>query len=251
MTGFHSWHADDEVILWGVNVLMQVTIVSMIALFAARFGRWNAATRYRLFLGCLFLVLFSPAFALLMKEYGLGYFSVSVLQEQPVSEINDTLIDDVQASLGVLSVAPPFPQMDDEPNVRETSNAVVRPVDSATTRQSKHERPTSTFAWGSVFRITVNSILALWLVGAVLYLLRMFRGLWKLLSILRNARPLDIECLDDVVDEVCRASRTSRMPRLVSSPNVPSPATTAPTPAPIRSRRSTWVKRGLCAGMPE
>ena len=93
MIALALWNPGDQVLIWGVNVLLQVTLVTAIALVIAVSVRRSPAVRYWVLCSSLLLVLLSPAIALVMQLSGRSLLSVSLMHEAVASVSDATAVE--------------------------------------------------------------------------------------------------------------------------------------------------------------
>src|SRR5262245_34531496 len=108
MSTLTFFRAGDQVLLWSINVVLQVTIVSAVALAAAGLVRRSPATRYWLLCSALVLALLSPVIALVMQSSGQSLFTVTFAQpvknSSNVSKTNGSLTEPQVAAPRTLNV---------------------------------------------------------------------------------------------------------------------------------------------------
>ncbi|MDP6557678.1 MAG: hypothetical protein QGG71_23635 [Pirellulaceae bacterium] len=106
MTAFAFWNSGDQFFVWGANVLLQVTLVTAIAVAIAALVRRSPAVRYWVLCSSLLLVLLSPVIVLVMQLSGRSLLSVSLMHEA-VASVTDTA--EVELSVETRQVEAPLP----------------------------------------------------------------------------------------------------------------------------------------------
>lgn len=317
MTAFSFWYPGDVSVIWAVNVMLQVTLVTTTALLVARVLRQNPAARYWMACSALFLVLLSPLTSLFMMSSRIGLLSVSLgedgqsapMEEPPMSEIEEPKIEEAahkppaahtdrrfrmmdsagdvrfepETAISTDALAPTFARerrmdfLKEEPagiaavsqseggatavSTEVSAPTITRgpdmdsleesPAGAASVSQPERVSPSPEFSLGAVLRATASAVLLLWFVIGFFFLARLLRGWWKLAHIMRTAQPLNVESLEDIVADACRALGTTRFPRLVSSPNVKCPLATGVRhplvilPEGIREQLNRWQLRDV------
>jgi beta-lactamase regulating signal transducer with metallopeptidase domain len=212
------WHPGDEIVIWGVNVLLQITIVTALALVIGRCVRRNAAARYCVLFSALSLVLVSPLTAVILQETGWNALSVVLLDHQstpaenemvretrPVKELNAELDSPASSEVDVDISEVTFEQ----PRIREFATAP--------------NNVSTTLSLGKLLRITMPSVLLIWLVGASAFFARLCYSWWRLAEILRSAKPLAVTTFERVIADACRTVGIMKTAPVFSSSSVRSP----------------------------
>lgn len=78
------WNPGDAVLVWAVNVIVQVTLISAAALLIGSRLRRSSAARHTLYCLTLWLLLFCPAVVWLVQSTGTSLVSISILQQETV-----------------------------------------------------------------------------------------------------------------------------------------------------------------------
>lgn len=246
MNALALWNPSDSVMIWGVNVLLQITAVTAIALAIAAFLRRSSAVRYWVLCSSLLLVLFSPVIALLLQASGKSVMAVSLTQASGASESNGHVSAEVPAA----DVTPDPLLREDFGNPPDLSPAFTGGVDRddrlgavppADTEAASRLPPPETTPpqdeavaaaptpspsvtrIGKVLRIVMPPLLLVWLVGAVLLLARLVLGWCRLARILHSAKPHRNALFEESFEHVGHAFKLPRMPELVLSRRISTP----------------------------
>jgi len=248
MSSLAFWASSDQFLVWGANVLLQVTLVTAVALVIAAFVRRSPAARHWVLCSSLLLALLSPAIALLMQLSGRSLLSVSLMHEAAASAsdagaeaspfptpLADS--DNTRNLAGGFAADDPAPFLSDhlgQENERlaelgsEIEGTSVSPAPEQTASQeevivaSAAPQRTATRI-GKTLRAAMGPILFVWLAGTVFLLGRLAIGWGRFAAILRSARPNTNASLAESFEQVGRALRPARMPELVLSKRVPGP----------------------------
>lgn len=252
MTALNSWNPSDQFVIWGANVLLQVTLVTALALAIAVIVRRSPAVRYWVLCASLLLALLIPAIALLTQMSGRSLLSVSLMHETlaPASEDAETqpmkarsfptpresslvplnLADEITTD----SVAPFHADDFDRQDVQgvefspaiEVASALPPPEEASTQSDAAVASlaPEQTATWiGKLLRVTMPPLLLIWLTGTAFLLSRLLLGWSRLVSILRSAKASTNSSLAESFEQVGRALQVTRMPALVLSGRVSGP----------------------------
>ncbi len=232
------WNSSDHVLVWGMNVLLQVTVLTLIALAIASFTRRRPAVRYWVLCSAMLLILICPASVLLMQSSGGGWLSVSLLtttaspaeaisqslpQSRPAADepnlphgVSQNLADRESRDTPAISPAPgspdTFPMQLDRPGSASVAFPKRENEPAAAESLAARERaPTEAFrAWcaASFAQATLAvmpPLLFVWLCGAILLMVRLFVGWRRLAIILRRAEPIENGHLSKTFSAACQA----------------------------------------------
>jgi len=241
----------DEALIWVVNVILQVTLVTAVALTIAAFVRYNSTTRYCVLCVSLLLVLSTPGIALIMQSSGKGLLSVSLMHEPELAVINAAAVRptvDSQASIrdhsghtssisaGVSTdSSDPFlvsnsanpGHHDAEPIVIDDRAGASSSLAPAPVREGEQAisivTPQTSTRTGRVLRATVTPLLLAWLTGAMWLLTKLIVNWCRLAAILRSATPITSALLVESFQQVRCELHLKRLPKLVSSRHVSGP----------------------------
>lgn len=245
MIALSFWNPSDQVLVCGVNVLLQVSLVLGIALVTAMFLRRNSVVRYWLLCSSLILVLLSPAITLVMQLTGKSMLTLPSIHEDstsitdlrqakpptetqsfPFSSQHNSLVNFTESQNTVSKTAI------DTPNLTETS-ALERKLHAGSLHKLTSPQADGTVVfltsktmttWISNFlRITTSALLFFWLTGSVVFLIRLSIGWYRLKTILHSATPNTNTVLAESYEQVRRVLKRPRMPELVLSKHVSGP----------------------------
>ena len=85
------WYPHTGAVVWGVNVILQITVVTTLALVAGSCLQRNAVARHGVLFSALSLALIIPFSAAVLQHVGFGTFSVAVFAER--SSATDNGVD--------------------------------------------------------------------------------------------------------------------------------------------------------------
>jgi hypothetical protein len=211
MNAFAFWNSSDQILMWGVNVLLQVTLVTAVALAMAAYLRRSPAVRYWVLCSALLLVLFSPVIAIVMQLSERSVLSVSLMHEAKAS-VSGVTVSELSVGPQILeasSLPAPTEDFDNSPNLAQgfladagnpfdadypgrTDDRRAEPgAATEVTSASPPPKPTvaqedalaaslapqQTATWiGKTFRVLIPPLLFAWLTGAVFLLVRLAIG---------------------------------------------------------------------------
>lgn len=235
MTALESWLPGDQVFLWGLNLLVLVTLICITALLVVRCVRRIPAAKWGVLCAGLTLVLISPGIVLISQATRIGLVRVSLEGEpaartrplvQPVAA--DTEFSDPAQTASIGPVLETLPATRPGDAGRSTVTAAVPGIEVAglgdrTEAVQGIVNPPAGTDVAAVVRWLLTGVFAVWCCGVALFLIRLFRAWWKLESIRRTARPISTEVVENVLRSVCEELRIRRIPRLTASPRVGSP----------------------------
>lgn len=255
MTSFSVWRLNEGLLVLGVNVLWQVTLVAGVALLAARLLRHNPVARSWTLCSALCLILLTPVLALTVPSYGDGLVSVTV----DPSAASGSDAPDVAVANSVLSgrsVERPV-DFDVDPADYGRNRIVGEPtvtLDPAEADGPRHD-PSSEAEAGMAGRVQSDAagsaasvplvkptvattsvvvlvtklmpiLVGIWGVGMLLLLIRMVRSHLQLLKLIREARPAADPALRELFSQSVRGLQGRCMPQLLLSGSVSGPIAT-------------------------
>ncbi|MHC4404772.1 MAG: M56 family metallopeptidase [Planctomycetota bacterium] len=230
MTALAFWISTDQLFVWGANVLLQVTLVTAVALVIAASVRRSPAVRHWVLCSSLLLVLLSPAIALVMQLSGRSFLSVSLMHETAASVSDATA--EASAFLTPLEDSgntrnPARGLTADAPDPAVDVTSVSPPPEAIASQEDAigaSLAPRQTTTWiGKTLRVAMPPLLFVWLTGAVFLLGRLAIGRGRFAAILRSAQPNTNASLAESFEQVGRALQLARMPELLLSKRVPGP----------------------------
>ena len=236
MTALENWLPGDDLFLWGINLLVQITLISMAALVVAACVRSRPALKWGILCAGLILVLISPLTVLIAQSMGIGLVSVS--RESEPAAASPPVVQSIDADMAfqpqgeVVAIASD-PELSTTPERAGYGNSAME-----TTLRSQFETGTNADPIGAVsdsikpsaetevaetVRRSLTCLFAVWCCGALLYLIRLLRAWWKLEAIRRTARPITAHGIAGVLHQVCSDLRINCAPRVAASTRVGSP----------------------------
>jgi len=251
------WSYGDPILVWSVNVVLQVSILATVALLVGRLLRRASAARYWLSCLTLVLVLLCPVVAGIVQSSGIGLVSIPVTQVPSLEkssalgdahDVSAPRVDDVGSTVDsgepsrlVLADSSRTPsdmqragEHSAEGGIASSMNSSIFAADSA----SRAENNGSTAHWIWLVRRIGPPMLIVWAAGAIVLLIRLVVA-WILLSeLLRSAAPNTDSRLTQTFREAWLAlgpdalgagtaisrSKSRRMPELVFSDKLSGPA---------------------------
>lgn len=201
--------APDVHTLWSVNILIQVTVVSLLALLVVSFLRNNAVLRWWILGAALVLILASPATVLLTQSNGVGLFAIS----DPSEKISAAAAASVETAVTPIVVESFLPEViETTPFIAEETAAVAQPPVASTS-----------VVVTTVIRRAFVAFLLLWAVGVVWKFARMLSGWRQLNSIRRTATPIEGARIVRSLSQACEQLGLRRPPVLLQTNRVASP----------------------------
>ena len=206
----------DVDVLWGVSVLLQVSLVAALALIIARMLNRNPTFRHAVLCVALMLVLFSPLTALLLQQSGWSALAVS-MGEPPAAATSHAIHERAPSAAPVARLPSPAAP-------REAVAPAIHPPREppAASPRARTADPHASRWLGPLLRTAVPPLLCIWSAGAALLLLRLAILWFRLATIMRRARPLDA-ATQPVAAEAARALGITTPPRVVRSADVGGP----------------------------
>jgi beta-lactamase regulating signal transducer with metallopeptidase domain len=198
---------DDSLLVWGVNVLVQWSLVTAASLALGALFRRQPAARYGVLFAGLSLVLFVPLLAATVQRAGAGLLSV-----RPFDAATRT-----STTADRMTYSRPEPERDPQTvtdaNTGESHRESHR---ESLTVASAHDEPIagspnelapSNATTVGVARVVMSIVMGIWLAGSVLLVCRMAIGWRRMASILRSSRPTTDEALSAAFAEVSSRMR--------------------------------------------
>ena len=245
------WNVEDQILVLSVNVLVQVTVVTGVALAVAAAARRNPSARYGVLWTSLLLVLMSPVLALVMQSSGYGLFSVSLTEATLASNSSDTL-ETPNSGNPVAVASPPaaprspiptprageeFPIVAFEPGnaftgsggpIERTSPAPLADATPALEGRTGTESGSLLMATplGNLLRAVMPPLLLIWIGGTVCLLIRLAIAWWRLAMLLRAAQRVMVPSWIAILQQVRLDLRLTRAPELVQSSRISGPVST-------------------------
>lgn len=245
----------DFLLIWGLNLLLQVTLLSAVGLTVATCLRRNPTARYGVLCSTLILMLLSPAIAFVMQRSGRSLLSVSMMESNvaPRTERdgNDAPNIDHPAIIPVHNDLPlefvdrrdgsetlhsePLTSTSAEEadsgrhfedlNQGRKANAVsiLNPKRSKSMAAASVVIETQATRFSQILHRVMPPLLIGWVAGAVLLLVRLAWNWFRLGAILRSARPNANGLLAEVFEQVGDELHIEQMPELVLSDRVSGP----------------------------
>ncbi|WP_339911256.1 M56 family metallopeptidase, partial [Symmachiella dynata] len=256
----------DQLLVWAVNVLLQVTLVTAVALVVIAFVRRRPAVRYWVLCASLMFMLMSPIIAWVMQSSGRSLISVSLVAE-PVT----TPVPPAPPAPAVMpttpEVIPATPQLpkqfvilpprnahaagdvpESDPVVLAESQSaeieavlpegepheatVVSPPSTGSGPVQAQTVPVvpvtqETMTWyGRVLRVSMQGLFVVWAAGALFFLVRLAWGWARLISILRLAVPNTDAKLATAFQQVVQKLKLEQTPEVVRSRVIVGPVAT-------------------------
>ncbi len=262
MDEFAFWNLNDQLLIWGANVLLQVTVVSVLALAVAASLRRHPAVRHWVLCASLVLLLLSPVVALVMQFSGKGFWSVS-FSKQPAVAANAPAATGANSKTQATVTSPATPSksfsktLDSAPSITAELSQSIEPerpgqenlvaVGSADLARDEPSPPTTetvqsvtqavtiasaaapqqSASWGDeILHVALPTFLAIWLMGALFLLTRLAGGWCKLMLILRSAKPNTNALLTQSFEQVKRDVQPVHIPEIVLSNKISGPVAT-------------------------
>lgn len=211
-----KFYPGDGAMLLAGSALLQATVVVAIAwLLGATLARRNTALRYALYLAALAVVLASPLTAVAADRLGLSLVRIPWRDAATLEPGPARLAPPPSASVSG-SVSIPEPRKTTGPRASE------RPATPAAAA-ARPAGPPMTSA--DILRAVLTAVLAVWIVGAFVFLARIIHGWGVLTSLRRELVPLDGRGLEEVLARVRAALGVSALPPILTSRIVGNPIT--------------------------
>lgn len=258
MITFAFWGLSDQVVIWGASVLWQVTLVTALALSVTWVVRRNPAVRYWVLCSSLLMVIIIPAIAFVTSISGSNLLSVSLIQDALIQVSGATermssaeIISAQQASITLPlnsyernSSYSPMGTRDREVTeeflpgqITETPAGTAAEaggtIPQSKTQVSRNEQISASYApqWvseeiGKMIRRVMPPLMFIWLMGAVLLLVRLITGCFRLAAILKSAVPNSDASITELFELAGRELQVRRVPDLLLSKQVSGPVAT-------------------------
>ncbi len=238
MNAFDFWKPGDLLLLGSVNVLLQVTFVTALFLVLAAFLRRNPTVRYGLLCTALMLIMLSPVITLVMQSSGNSLLTFSLETEDTISRPGSE-VRYVPVEVDALPLMSAAGNREREHFAR---SALPDPTEPGMLKRKLHsgsvlelsrgpkqytlvasEVPTTETGAVQTFRLTLQIFLFVWIAGTVIALIRQLTGWYRLMRILRAAKPNCDTALAESFAEAGRHFPQHRLPELVVSPQLSGP----------------------------
>ncbi|TWU05273.1 Regulatory protein BlaR1 [Symmachiella macrocystis] len=256
----------DQLLVWAANVLLQVTLVTAVALVVITFVRHRPAVRYWVLCASLMFMLMSPVIAWVMQSSGRSLISVSLVAEPVAAPMAETphapavmptspevvkptprlpkhfVIVPPRTSKAVVDVPAADPVVQAEPLSPTVDAAVTTEepkVSPVVSQQSTNSAPVQsqavsvvpvaqeTMTWyGRLLRVSMQGVFAVWAAGALFFLTRLAWGWARLISILRLAVPNTDAKLATAFEQVVQKLSLEQTPEVVRSRVIVGPVAT-------------------------
>lgn len=241
MTTISGWQLGDGLLVWGINVLWQLTLLVAITLAVASLLKRRPAARYGVLSAGLLWALFAPLTALLAPAAGWSIFSTSLAGASADNVVNTpaTAPGETGDPAALSNEHVGTMQGDHDSSQREL--AVVAGTQQAHPPAATEQdltntpdgeqpdpsiRPSTAAGQGASLQRLLPPIILVWAVGAALLLSRMVLGWYRLTRLLRAARPAVDDSVAAALDEVCQLFGTQLRPRVLISRGVSGPFAT-------------------------
>jgi len=248
------WNPGDQVLVWAVNVVMQVGVIALLAMLTGITLRRSSAVRYWLLCSSLVLVLACPFFTAVLQSSGTSLIRISIERQVPMSvataeesksllPVETVTVDNNAGRLDASGTSFPVPLHDPLAPGDElfSANEVTSnsPLTAVAPTLSEPETAVSTAVpttpvppepaitrGGRLLRTIGPPVMILWVAGAVVLLVRLAIGWYRLSKILRSARPHGDESLAETFRDAWLAldgNQGGHVPQLVFSTAVTGP----------------------------
>ena len=241
----HFGNPGEQLLIGGINVLLQITFVTAASLLIAARLRRNPVVRYGVLGTALILVLLSPAITFCMQSSGNSLLTISLLEENKnsvthSSETKPTVTTQFSAALLQHDSSKEITHRQQPTIVEVLNQTEQKPVTEQlhagsliklTRSQQKSAAASQTVAlkknWIEyLLHAIMPGLLLIWLSGTVLLLIRLVLGWWRLMLILRSTTANTNPLLADVFAQAGSLFPGIRLPELVLSQHVSSPVST-------------------------
>lgn len=245
MIAFSFWSLSDQLLIWEINVLLQVTLITAITLMITAFLRRNPVVRYWMLCASLILVLLSPAIALMMQLSGKSLFTVSFMHEA-VSPTTGTTLTGLPEKTTSRSISWQPNSLEEFTDIQNrASTTVIDTLDpteldsqkgqlhaGSLLEQTSPQADSAIFALNpqqivtsprQILHIAMSALLFIWLSGSTFLLIRFSLGWSRLATILRSAKPVTDHSLAELYKQVGQTLQLKHMPELVVSKHVSGP----------------------------
>lgn len=193
------------------NVLVQVTVVILMAWLIARLGsRWNAAWRHSVYLVALVCVLGSPLLSSVMQANGIALVTL-----QPAVSTAPAIAPPAETA-PVRASRMPEPSPIETPVGPQVSVGHAGLEANSVAQGVRHEDPPA-LSFLDILRSLAGLALMIWLFGMVLLVARWCYGLRLIALLRRAAQPLDCEAMAEVLRQVRRTLGTDQLPTIATS----------------------------------
>ncbi|QDU08391.1 M56 family metallopeptidase [Gimesia aquarii] len=211
-----------------INVLVQSTVLVILALLAARLLRQRASVQHCLLISALLGLIMIPVLTVVFANQGIGVISVPFASKpatsmppnanrQPVELPKVTAVPSLQKVVAVNEV-------NNEGNIESSSTKT--PGMTALADPLNLDSKNQAWTHHSLTHFVANVFILIWFMGLCLTLFGIIRSVWKIRRIIRLACPLLLEDQSNIVAQVCRVLNIKSMPPIVCSPDVAGPMMT-------------------------
>lgn len=228
----------DQVLLWTINVLIQVSFIAACALVIGLLLRRSPAARYWLLCSALILILLCPCFSAAIQSSGMSLITVSLIYENPVLDQGQSETPLVAPGVSAQHTSARLKPQEaaDIPAASETLNSddkdnpqrpgesmdAVSVVAEVLTPQGE---PSPTIL-GRLLRYVVPPGLIIWAFGALLLLIQLTVKCYRLSLLLKSTQPnTDVEyaALLQQAWLAVGADQSRSVPQLVFSKTISGP----------------------------
>ncbi len=216
MAGLWNRVASDDALVLMANGLLQITVLAAVALIAAQFFRRNASVRHCILLSAVLSVAIVPVLTVALQRTGFSVVAIPVALSS-----TDSVTPVAAPKTGDLPVAS-LPYHEEE-GVEATTQAPIDEYVPPLPSDYSSATQVSGVPNRSNLHSAVGGLTLVWLSGALVSLIGIVRGDWRLRRLVGCARPLNLGENRRVLDEVCRILRVKSLPRIVHSSDVAGP----------------------------
>ncbi len=232
MSVYGFWNGSGEMWVLGINVLLQVTLVTAAALLAGRVMRRHPATRYWCLAAGLLLTLLVPGVAWMAHSAEWHAWTVSLeTSREKSSQVAGSRAPAHEAVASMQADSPQLTEGSSElPELERTGEELTAP-DESTSEVPIAASPSSDRRdqWYAIFSDwLVPAFLLFWCFGSLVLLVRLASGWLRLRAIIRASREIDWNEgeMMSAVAEACRAVQIAKRPTIVYSCDAAGPVAT-------------------------
>ncbi len=225
MSNFDSFSlliSRDAQVLWGVNVLIQVSIIAVLSLLIVRYLKNNAVLRWWVLGSALALILFSPVTALMTQFGGVGFIAISNAASESPAFIaqKDVLLPrrDQTPALPAQPVTNPLLNRD----LPLSTPGEARPI-SNHSKVTEAAQDAPRWAPADWMMLCLRIALSVWLAGVFWKLSRMAHGWRRLVAIRSSARRIEDLSVVHALSQASSLLAMSAQPALLQTEHVTSP----------------------------
>lgn len=234
MNSLSSWIGLDNLTVFALNLLIQFTLLSVLALLAVRLFRHHAALRHWILLSVLICLSASPVLTALMQSAGMSVAAIDVswvLPKRPSSRpdsgaVKFKLPKDVHWSPETGDDVEDGDDTDLRADAVASRNdfAKDRPDSPAENEEEKTFAPRSSDFYRDSLQVGLLFVLSVWFVGSVAALLGIVRSVVKLRHIARRSHPLEFGDKQRAIDSVREIMGVAKLPPIAASSQVDGPS---------------------------